>query len=604
MAYVIEDMGTPALGDCWLAFRHGRNPLTGAEVVLGSLSRGGFAAIDPKTRSFVQIQSGRPFACAWAVAQGVDGLVYQADSGMRGVQLCVWDWKSPSSRVVADPPAKALFTIDVAPDGCVYMPDYTGNVMYRYEPAGGKIDSCGSYGEFGQHIRNVFCGRNGIVYVTSLTYNHPTKIVALDPATGRKWVVNAPAAGLPGGVDSPIALHLSGELIKDCERRVLAPARQWGRSVYFELVGGEARPLPQESLRVTAAGSPLVFMDGGYIEKIDEKTVHYVDPTGKPAPFDVDYKPSPLRIFSIESGGGRIWGGTFIPLSLFSFDPATGKPTYYGNPTETGGEIYSMVWSADKLFMGSYYGAHLDRYDPSRPWRKDKSARANPATLGQFRSDGQLLQRPYGRAIDSQGFVYFAAMGGYGCVDSGIARIDPVTEEVTRWIYPNTTMGVMSYVKAAGQLLLCERREGEKSLRFTFVRPQDGSIAWSEPVIADEGLVHSWLDSGGDLIYGLHGHRATLFAFSLSQKKIVSEARELGLGDNCYNALAWGPDGRIWGLTDRCVYAADPKLEKVEKIADYSSFGVVSAYRFGMYFAPDGSLYFPNGTQLLRVRKA
>lgn len=597
MAFTLENLGTPAHDDLWMTFRPGRDPRSGAEVVLGSLSRGGFVVIDPREKTSVQVRSERTFGCAWSIAQAPNGDVYQADYGTPDPKIVVWDWKAATSRIVALHPINGIFTIDVAPDGKIYLPAYTTNTMHRFDPATGKFDDFGKYDQFNQYIRNVYCGADGIVYVTSISYSTGTIVVALDPATGRKWRVEPPAGTPANGFR---------QLLKDGSGRVLMGYAKWGRVIWFELIGGEARAVAPELPRLTAHHSPLAFSDGGYIEKIDLHDCTYVNPQGESSTFHVNFGGSPLRVFSIASGGGRIWGGTFIPLTLFDFNPATGKPTYYGNPTNSGGEIYSMAFAAGKLFMASYIDAIITRYDPAKPLRKDSSVQANPAFLGKMKETGKPLQRPHGYAMDRRGQVYFSALGGYGCNDSGVTRIDPVTEELTRWHYPDTTFDAMIHHEATDQLIVSERRAGEKGLRLTFISPHDGKIAWSETVIDDQGCFHSLLAAAPeepDIIFGVHAYRATLVAFSVKQKKILATLPEMRVGEHCWNALTWGLDGRIWGLTDESVFAVDRGLKKAEVIADLKPHGKATANRFGLCVGPDDAVYLSNGTELLRVKR-
>jgi hypothetical protein len=158
------------------------------------------------------------------------------------------------------------------------------------------------------------------------------------------------------------------------------------------------------------------------------------------------------------------------------------------------------------------------------------------------------------------------------------------------------------YCRANGQLLVSERRKGEKVLRFTFLSPRDGKVLWSRPVFKEGGDIISWLD-GGDWIYGLHAYTATLFAFSLQQKKIVARQRELRLGSFLHNALIDGRDGRIWGVTNEGVFAATRDLKKVEMIALSGKTGGQDSYRFGLAYDENGALYFTSGTHLMRMVK-
>lgn len=612
MKAVIDDLGVQAYGDTWLHFRHAAHPKTGAELVLGSLSLGGFMLIDPAAESGIQARMGHS-SPGWGIAQAPDGSIWQCAYGGRDgtAPLCSWNWEGAESKPRVDLPGQGYFSIDVAPDGRVYAPHYSGNTLYRYDPASNKLENLGAFGEFGEHIRDVCCAQDGWVYVTATDYTRSC-IVALDPISGRR-VRLAPA-------DDGASKGKYGTMLRAGDGKILVCETKWGRECWHECVGGKTHPLPPSEARlaVTAISygaswtsnntTPLAFSDGSYIKAVDRKAIVYVTANGNERRFTVAREESPIRIFSVESGGGKIWGGTFIPLTLFCHDPATGKAVFYDNPTETSGEIYNSVWSNGKLFMASYTRAALTRFDPSKPFKMDRGISANPAHLGFMKEDGLPLQRPHGKALAPDGTVFFAARGDYGCNDSGISRIDPRAEEVTRWIYPNTTFGALCCLPGRKLLLVGENRRDERGIRFTFISPENGEIAFSGVMIEDEGHITSWLpdDRDVDLVHGMYPHRGMMFTYSVAQKKIVRELREIGehgiKGNICYNMLLFGPDGRILGLTNKQVFAVARDMSAVEPIADYQDHADGNFYRFGMTRGPDGHIYFPNGTHLMRLR--
>ncbi|MCX5660303.1 MAG: hypothetical protein NTW19_11360 [Planctomycetota bacterium] len=594
MTYTIEDLGSVASGNAWMGMRVGRDPRSGAEVALLSMSKCGFLVLDPRTRKSTPVRSPAPESECWSIAQAPDGPVYAFLYGSG--ELLRWDWEGDEAKVVGRIPGAPCFAIDAAPDGRVYIPHAGTNHIHRYDPRTGKLEDCGDVSALGHHLRTLLCGLDGRIYLTISTYGKGTVLGTLDPATGKLDAV-AP-------LNTGVLNWQFGGMTRDASGRILLPVPRYGKTVYFELVDGQARPVAPEILRPGLAFADGSYLDIAYREEIfdDNALATYVDAKGVAHKFEIERPEHPLRIFSVESGAGRIWCGTFIPLRLASYDPATGKKEHLGNPAHATGEIYNMAFSQGKLYMASYTSAPVTRYTPDKPWRKDDGIHANPAHLG-YMKDQPRLHRPYGKAIDARGHVYFAARGDYGCFDSGISRVDPATDEMTRWIYPETTFSVMTYVKTLDQLLVPERRRGEKPLRFTFVSPHNGKVVSSEVGIDDDGDVVAWLDSGADIVYGLHAWRATLFAYSVSQRKVVASIREMRFGDHCHSSLMFGPDGRIWGLTNQAVWAADRELAKAEEVVGYRDVAYKNFYRFGMCTGPDGAVYFPNGHRLMRVRK-
>lgn len=591
---MIDDLGIVARGNAWMGWRYAKHPVTGAEMAIGAMSKGGFLLADPRTQQCIHVSNSKPECECWAVAQSPDGSIYAALFGSG--ELLHWNWSGTEAQIVARVPGLTAFTIDVAPDGRVYLPHYGSGHLFRYDPRSRQIEDCGTFDA--DHLRNVCCAKDGLIYAACSTYGKGSEYKYLDPATGRKEVIQPGAAG---------SNWQTGSLVKDAAGRVLIPFKKFGRPFFHELFNGKVQEIAQDLIRLSPGNLPLAFEDGSYMtipyreEVYDEPTLAtYVDAGGKSTPFDIPRPEFPLRIFSVENGAGRIWCGTFIPLRLASYDPATGAAVHLGNPTHATGEIYNMAFSGGKLYMASYTSAPVARYVPDQPWRKDDGIFANPAHLGNMKPNG--LQRPYGRAMDEKGQVYFSARGDYGCFDSGICKIDPATDEMTTWSYRNTFMGSLAYVSAAKQLLVSERRKGERAIRFTLISPTDGNELWSEPMIDDSGEVASCLDSGGDLVYGLHSYRATIFAFSMSQRRIVSECREMRFGEHCHNSLMFGLDGRIWGLTNEAVWSIDLDLKRPEEVANYRPIAYKNAYRFGMCKGPDGGIYFPNGPHLMRIR--
>lgn len=604
MDFELTDLGVQSHGDTWCNWRCARHPETGAPLALGSLANNGFMLIDPVTATGRQIIPAKRFTSGWAIGQAPDGSIYQAgfSSDNSPNVLVHWNWTTDTTAdIVAELPAKAVFTLDVAGDGAVYLPDYTLNTLFRFHPDRAGIENMGDFNRFGKYTRNVFCGMDGLVYLTCTDYQQ-TSIVAFNPVTGEKSMVMPVVAGE--------AKWQTGHLLKDDTGRILAPAGDGEQRRWFELQHAAAHPLDPED-RIAArldagAKAPLVFADGSYIATVTddarEATIEAVDSVGVKNRFQVPRQNAPLRIFGVQSGADRIWGGTFIPITLFYHDPAIGKTVEYGNPTATNGEIYSMLEANGRLFTAAYTGATLTRFDPEMPWNPGPDADANPRHLGQMKEDSLPLHRPYGKTRDAQGRLFFSAIGDYGCIDSGICRIDPETETVTRWIFPETSMTAMVYLPAQHRILVSERRRGESALYATFVCPDSGRILDRIPMVQGQGFVYSWLHADGeDWVYGVHAHEAAVFAFSLAENRIVASLPNVGTGTHCHECLLFGPDGDLWCLTVDGVFAVSRDLKQQRLVMAYPDHAGKNHYRFGMVTGPDGAVYFPNGKHLMRV---
>ena len=275
MEFQLEDLGIATYGDCWLTFRYARHPKTGADLALCSLSKGGFMLVDPRAQNATQVLPGRLFDTGWGICQAPDGSIYQAFYDKHS-WLVRWNWEGTTAKRVAELPFTTCFSLDIAPDGRVYMPDYHENVMFCYDPLSGKVSDFGSFSQFGDHIQMVSCGRDGLVYVSSITYSRGSFAVALRPQTGEKFLVDAPAG------QDPRDWHAS-EVRKDAAGHVLAPLRRWGREVWYELVDGKPVEIDQKQVRLASGGLPLAFEDGSYVSQIKDKEFTYVQADGKQA---------------------------------------------------------------------------------------------------------------------------------------------------------------------------------------------------------------------------------------------------------------------------------------------------------------------------------
>lgn len=605
MTVEIADLGVQSRGDTWCNWRCARHPRSAAPLALGSLANNGFMLIDPAAGTGVQVIPSKRFTSGWAIGQAPDGSIYQAgfSSDNTPNMLVRWNWEGETSEPVVTLPAKAVFTLDIGSDGTVFMPDYSRNTIFMWRPGQTEVGDLGCLKEFGNHVRVVYCGADGLVYATCTDYRD-TRIVAINPATGKAKVVMPVSDGKDG--------WQTGQLLKDAGGRVLVPAGDKDFKIWYELRDGLAHKLdlrdPVAMLFGGDAKEPLVFSDGSYIAAIADDTrkatVTAVDADGSKRTFEVARRNPPLRIFGLAAGASRIWGGTFIPLTLFAHDTATGQSEAYGNPTATGGEIYSMLESGGRVYMASYTGATLTRFDPALSWNPGKDADANPRHLGLMKEDGPALHRPYGKTVDDKGRLFFSAKGDYGCIDSGICRIDPRTENVTRWIYPRTSISAMVFLPSERRIMVCERQSGDNLMTATFVCPESGRVLERSPLIEDQGEVHSWLHAAGeDLVYGLHGYRAALFAFSIKEKRVVATLPDVGAGTHCHECLLFGPDGDIWCLTVDGVFSVTRDLKSQGTVALYEDRAGKNHYRFGMVQGSDGGIYFPNGQHLMRLRK-
>lgn len=610
----IEDLGIAGCGETSLDGGPNivaRHPVTNEEYAIHPTMEHGFIAIQPVRRFSVHV---RPDPTKFertsrGAAQGPDGCIYQLGfhKGQCYAQdqtwsVLRWNWSDPISVPLAD--FSGLTNIgaqlEFDPEGRLYFHDFQD--LYRLTLATRKVEIVAAKGS------PALCSRrDGWLYFICESAVH-----GLDPRTGERKAVTTEA-----GAPCPVAA-----MKKDGQGRIILPVvveKKDGRTYWLELRGCKAVAVDADTVQLAetminpldvAQSEPgmtqltsYAFADGGYISRFVRREATYIDSAGRMTTFPLEFKDRPLQLFSIEIGGGRIWMGTVLPLYLLSYDPQTGTFTNHGHPSPVIGEIYNMIWLGNRLFMASYPGAYVTRFDPARPWRLDRSAQANPFQFGRIKEDGNSLHRIHGRAMDEEGNVFFSAFGDYGCEDSGICRITIRDGSIQRWIFPKTTMTALTHLPQTGQLLVCERKKDDPWLRATFISSVTGEVAASEPLIRDLGDITCWLHDGkSDWVYGLHDYRATIFAYSLKKRAIVRKIEELGFGHHCKQSLIFGKDDRIWGLTAGCLFAVNRDLTAKEKLADYEDRMLIPHSRFHLGYGPDGHLYFLNGPNLMRMK--
>lgn len=451
-----------ARGDQWMDWRAGHTP-EGNPCLIGGLSRGGFALIEPAARRIRQIRPPVCLSTSWGFCQTPDGNIWQVDFGQHSeAALCVWEGKGDTSRVATRLPLRYLFALEAFSDGSLLLGNQKQPVLHRWEPSSGRLEEWSRLpGKTGAQV--ILRGRDGWIYILG--------------SEGRDRVIYAANPG--GQVSLLLRLELHNpvmwyEVLKR-NREGTVFVQDPGKGRWWRLAGGNAtgagEEMPEGLVRVRQWPSvgfaafgytlPALMPDGTRVESITDRTFGCRSPEGAAFSFTADRSETPLRIFSVAAARGKIWGGTFIPLTLFSHDLRTGKTVNHGNPTQSSsGEIYSIAEQGGKLFFGSYANASITRYDPDAPWQPGFLAESNPRELGMV-SESPDTHRPVASIAHPDGGVYFCAYDTYLPEKIGaIARVDPSSEQIARWALPDLEISSAAAGPAPGQLLLAHRGPG------------------------------------------------------------------------------------------------------------------------------------------------
>lgn len=253
------------------------------------------------------------------------------------------------------------------------------------------------------------------------------------------------------------------------------------------------------------------------------------------------------------SAGGDVYASSYLSGSTLILDPSTNALTVVPGP----GQAESIADDGGDVVFGVYPGAALWLYDPTRPWNWGPYATGteNPRRLAVI---GQGQDRPMSMAVGPDGTLYVATVPIAGALGGALSAVSPDGKvRVYRNLIP-----------------------GQSPI----------SLVW------DDGLV-----VGSTTVFGGVGAHVTqttaqIFAWNPATGKLVATLSPFP-DTPVISALTLGPNGWVYGLTHTEIFAYDPSLNAVVASAalpwttgvGYGSFdwGADSALAFG----PDGNLY-------------
>lgn len=144
--------------------------------------------------------------------------------------------------------------------------------------------------------------------------------------------------------------------------------------------------------------------------KKGEENLQFVDITCEP--------PAAFIHEIITAEDGKIWGASSFGMTIFNYDPKTGKCENSRSITTAGGEVYGMVAYNNKIYSTAYcWGEHVV-YDPTQPWQGRENI--NPKMV---KSLYPQFIRPYTRShVDKEGFIWTGWLSDYGTRGLAISK--------------------------------------------------------------------------------------------------------------------------------------------------------------------------------------
>lgn len=294
---------------------------------------------------------------------------------------------------------------------------------------------------------------------------------------------------------------------------------------------------------------------------------------------------------------GVVYGSSALPGRLFQYDTRTGTLRDLGIVTQGTCQVYDMISLPKGLFACSYFGAHVDLYDPDSPIEKG----VNPRYLGRAADQ----ERPVQWCLGPDGRLYTGTGPAKGRLGGTLMRIDPSDLSRKVWPCPIPSQSILyiapvpetmelfctSSIRGGSSAIPTEKEacvflwdpDGERLVYQA--QPVPGTTTYGRAVRAENGL-----------LYGLAGDK--YYVFDPKGRTVVATGA-LPVTRLHFPQLhdePVGDRGLICGLGDDAVFAIDPSDNSVRILARHESI----ARAHGFCITRDGTLYYGSGATLMR----
>ena len=481
----------------------------------------------------------------------------------------------------------------LGPDGRFYVGTYPNAALVCCDTRTGKIENLGRLSPDNREsyiYPSVAISDDNIVYCP--VGLHHMELWACNARTGARKQILPPAL---------TELQGSPRVWTGTDGRVYGSAGETS----FLCLGERIEPgktIPERS-------APLLLAGGKLLGAINEEgKLSLTDPkTGKRTWLQTQFEGSRAFIFSVGcERGGRIYGSCALPSRSFSYDTATGKLTDLGILDSGKCEVYDTISQPEGLFLASYFGAHVDLYDPDKPLEPDK----NPRHLGS--APGQ--ERPIQWCLGPEGMLYTGTEPAKGRLGGALLRVNPKDLSLKMWPTPirNQSIEYVAAIPETGELLCTTSIEGGSSAIpteneacvFLWDTKKEAMVFRAEPIRGTKTYGRAVRARNG-LIYGVGGRKYYAFdpkarAFIFTGSLPVKRLHFPGLNDEPV-----GPLGLIYGLGDDAVFAiapADHSARVVARDPSISGSGAGAWGASGFFVTLEGVLYYGSGATLMRCR--
>jgi streptogramin lyase len=448
--------------------------------------------------------------------------------------------------------------LDEDASGRIWIGSYGDADLTSYDPRTGVFKGYGRMDDVDMYNSPMVNADGLISNVIATTRPH---IVVLDPKTGEKKTVG------------PVAVKGKDEfeVRKGPDKRVYIESSLGN----FRIVGFKAVPVGKVPERQPAAPqygiASVSFVDGPDLlfRKLEVKKAD-----GTSRVFDLNWEGAGTEIFVLHQGpDGLLYGSSILPEHLFLYDHASGEMRDFGRCTLSTGEAYSMANLGGKLYIMSYTGAHISVYDPAKPYSFHETGESNPRDLGRI---DDVSYRPRSSLAGPLGRLWVASVPDYGMWGGPLSTYDPATD--TKKAYYRIAGDASCYTLAdlpkLGLIAVGTTIQGgsgtqpkvDQATLFLWDY-QAEKKAWEGPFEHPVEALNALATGPDGRLWGtvVSGDKGELFVFDPAAKKFTGRL-ELPSGKPLDLGLQFGPDGRLYGFTKTCIYKVNPKTMKLETV--------------------------------------
>lgn len=511
---------------------------------------------------------------AWGMTVGADGQVYIGTLPSAHIMRVDWDQHKLVDLGAPSPTEQYIWGLTLGSDKKLYGGTYPSAKLIRFDPVTQKSEDLGRMSETENYARSVAADDKGFVYVVIGSVK--PDLVAYEIATGQHRSI------LPAGQS---IIWDSSPIVRGDDGFVYANLLgKWKR-----LNGWDVAPSVQPTIR------PLQLPDGRTVSYDGSRVVVH-NTNGKTEEHATGYNGKEHNIFRIALGpDNRIYGNTKMPIRFFWADPkgrSLKEIANYG-----GGEFYSFATWKDRLIGAAYFGlSPIMSYHPDQTWKPGATRQDNPWKI-HYKGE-HTGWRPMSMIAGPLDKVYIGAISDYGQLGGPLCVFDPETGKIDQYMNIIQDQSVSALAALPNGMIIGGTtiygglgiNATQTDAKFFMWNPQSREKYFETIPVPKQGTIDALAIGNSGIVYGFAGD--TMFVFDPTQQKIIRTTPNI-LGKVIYNAVAAGPQGKLYGLTSKGIFTIDELTHDIKLQATYP--GGIS----GGFAIRGNEIFFTQGPQLL-----